>query len=181
MKIFISGGAKNGKSTLAQDLTIALSRNGPRYYLATMIPTGPEDLERIRRHVADRDGLGFQTVECCRNILSCLDHVQENGRFLVDSATALLQNAMFPEEEHYEMNLDSAYRCAEELVAFANRVENVVIVSDYIYSDADAYSDSTEAYRKCLATIDRKLAQICDTVVEVVAGQQIIYKGALPL
>ncbi len=181
MKIFISGGAKNGKSTLAQDLTIALSQNGPRYYLATMIPSGEEDLERIRRHVADRDGLGFETVECFRNVLSCLNHVQKDGSFLVDSATALLQNAMFPQEENCEMNLDSALRCADDLVEFTNQVRNVVIVSDYIYSDADRYSDSTEAYRKCLATIDRRLAQVCDTVIEVVAGQQIIHKGALPL
>jgi hypothetical protein len=34
-------------------------------------------------------------------------------------------------------------------------------------------------YRKCLASIDRRLAQICDTVIEVSAGQSIVYKGEI--
>ena len=54
MTCFISGGAKNGKSTLAQDLTVALSKGGKHYYVATMISTGAEDDDRIRRHIADR-------------------------------------------------------------------------------------------------------------------------------
>ena len=59
MTIFISGGAKNGKSTLAQDLTVALSKGGKHYYVATMISSGAEDDDRIRRHIADREGMGF--------------------------------------------------------------------------------------------------------------------------
>ena len=38
MTIFLSGGAKNGKSTLAQELAVKLSGAGKRYYVATMIP-----------------------------------------------------------------------------------------------------------------------------------------------
>ena len=89
MTIFLSGGAKNGKSTLAQELAVKLSGAGKRYYVATMIPTDEEDLARIRRHVADRDGLGFETIECSKNMLSCLDTADRDGTFLVDSATAL--------------------------------------------------------------------------------------------
>ena len=40
MKIFISGGCKNGKSYFAQSLAKATCRGvgGPLYYIATMIP-----------------------------------------------------------------------------------------------------------------------------------------------
>lgn len=62
MNYFLSGGAKNGKSSLAQRIVCA--QPGPRYYLATMIPHDDEDLLRIRRHIDDRAGLGFATVEC---------------------------------------------------------------------------------------------------------------------
>ena len=62
---------------------------------------------------------------------------------------------------------------------FAKTVRHVVFVSDYIYSDAERYSESTEAYRKCLADIDRRLAAVCDTVIEVSGGQPIIHKGDL--
>lgn len=181
MTCFISGGAKNGKSTLAQNLAVALAQGGKHYYVATMIPTGEEDQERIRRHIADRDGLGFETVECSKNVMSCLETAGKDGTFLVDSATALLQNALFPVEKNYKMDLEAASRCAGELITFAKTVRHAVIVSDYIYSDAQRYSESTELYRKCLAAIDRRLAQICDTVVEVSAGQVIIHKGDLPL
>jgi hypothetical protein len=51
--------------------------------------------------------------------------------------------------------------------------------SGSLLSDAEAFSESTEMYRKCLASIDRRLAQICDTVIEVSAGQSIVYKGEI--
>lgn len=179
MTYFISGGAKNGKSTLAQDLSVALAKGGKLYYVATMISTGAEDDERIRRHIADRDGMGFETVECFRNILDCLEIADIDGVFLVDSVTALIQNSLFPVEKNYEMDLEAANRCADELVEFAKMVRHAVFVSDYIYSDAERFSESTEMYRKCLADIDRRLAKVCDTVIEVSAGQFIIHKGDL--
>ena len=177
MTYFISGGAKNGKSTLAQNIAVAL--DGKRYYVATMISTGEEDNERIRRHIEDRDGMGFETVECFRNIMDCLNTADKDGVFLVDSVTALIQNSLFPMDKNYEMDLEAANRCAGELVEFAHTVRHAVFVSDYIYSDAEAFSESTEMYRKCLASIDRRLAQICDTVIEVSAGQSIVYKGEI--
>ena len=179
MTYFISGGAKCGKSSLAQDLSVALSKGGKRYYVATLIPSGAEDDDRIKKHLADREGMGFETVECFRNILDCLQSADKTGVFLVDSVTSLIQNSLFPVEKNYEMDLDAANRCADELVAFAKTVRHAVFVSDYIYSDAERYSESTEMYRKCLADIDRRLAKVCDTVIEVSAGQLMIHKGDL--
>ena len=179
MRCFISGGAKSGKSSLAQNLTVTLANGGKRYYIATMISSGKEDDERIRRHIADRDGMGFETVECFKNILDCLENVDTDGAFLVDSVTALLQNALFPVEKNYELDPDAAKRCSDELVEFAGKVRHAVFVSDYIYSDAERYAETTERYRKCLADIDRRLAQVCDTVVEVSVGQYIVHKGEL--
>ena len=63
MTVFLSGGCKNGKSTLAEQTAVYLSRPGQLYYLATMIPHDEEDRSRIARHVASRSGLGFQTIE----------------------------------------------------------------------------------------------------------------------
>lgn len=179
MTFFISGGAKCGKSALAQDLSVALAKGGKHYYVATMISTGREDDERIRRHLVDRDGMGFETVECFRNILDCLQFADKDGVFLVDSVTSLIQNSLFPVEKNFAMDVEAANRCADELVAFAGIVRHAVFVSDYIYSDAAAFSESTKVYRKCLASVDRRLAAVCDTVVEVSAGQLIIHKGDL--
>lgn len=179
MTIFISGGAKSRKSTCGQNCAVALG--GKRYYVATMRSTGAEDDERIRRHIADREGLGFETVECFQNVLDCLNTADPEATFLVDSVTALIQNSLFPPEKNYEMDPDAAGRCADELVEFAGRVKNAIFVSDYIYSDSNAFSESTECYRRCLASVDRRLARVCQTVAEASSGQIFVYKGELPL
>jgi len=125
--------------------------------------------------------MGFETVECGKSILTCLEQADPEGAFLVDSATALLQNALFPPEKNYEMDFQAAERCARELVEFVQRVRCAVVVSDSIYYDAERYDESTEQYRRLLADLDRRLAKVCDTVVEVTAGQSIVYKGELPI
>ena len=100
--------------------------------------------------------------------------------FLLDSVTALLQNEVFPPEKNYALDLPAAERCARELLEFVRSVRSVVLVSDYIFSDAGEYDPMTEQYRRALAGIDRMLARECDTVVELAAGRRIVHKGVLP-
>lgn len=176
MTVFISGGAKCGKSAIAQDIAVRLAGGGPLFYVATMIPSGAEDDERIRRHLADRAGMGFETVECFGGIRAIAD---PEGTYLVDNITSLVQNALFPPEKGYEMDIQGAERCADELVTFAKNVRHAVFVSDYIYSDAERYAESTERYRRCLAMADRRLAKVCDVVIEVAGGNVILWKGEL--
>ena len=97
-----------------------------------------------------------------------------------DSVTALLQNEIFPPEKNYALDLPAAERCARELLEFVRSVRSVVLVSDYIFSDAGEYDPMTEQYRRALAGIDRMLARECDTVVELAAGRRIVHKGVLP-
>ena len=174
MLIFLSGGAKNGKSTLAQDLSVSLCNNKKLYYLATMIPTDSEDDARIARHIAERDGMGFVTVECGRNIGA--QTWDAEGTYLFDSVTALLSNEMFSTEGFDEA---CPARVAQELLTFADSVKHAVFVSDYIYNDGQIYGEMTENYRKGLALLDRTLAARCDIVAEVMNGIPICYKGNL--
>ena len=178
MTIFISGGCKNGKSSLAQNVAIALSKNSRRYYVATMIPSDEEDKARIERHLEDRADLGFETLECGRDILDCLEGADETACYLVDSVTALLANEMFRDSQVDE---SAPVRVAQGLLMLADRVKNAVFVSDYIYSDAACFDESTESYRQGLAFVDRAMAGRCDTVVELCAGDYILHKGVLPL
>ncbi len=178
MTVFLSGGCKNGKSTLAERALQSLAGDGPLYYVATMIPHAEEDLARIRRHVAERRGMGFITLEQGQNILFCLDRAEERGAFLLDSVTALLSNEMF---QGGTVDLEAGERVALDLRAFAERVEHAVFVSDFIYSDAGRYDEYTEEYRRGLALCDRTLAAVCDTVAEVCSGQVILHKGVLPI
>ena len=179
MNIFISGGCKNGKSTLAEQIAVHLSRPEHLYYLATMITHDEEDRLRIARHVQSRAGLGFQTVECGLGLEKALEKADPAGSYLLDSVTALLSNEMFRPDG--SVDLSAPERVAGELTALCRRLKHIVFVSDYIYSDAYRYDQGTEGYRKSLALIDRRLAQISDVVLELTAGSIVVHKGEYPI
>jgi len=182
MNVLISGGCKNGKSMYAQRVAKDLAARGPLYYIATMIPRDGEDEARIRRHVAERAGWGFETLEQGRSIADLIGrpNVDLAGSFLLDSVTAVLENEMFPvalkdgKAEFLGEDRDAPARVREELVRFAEAVAeaggSVVFVSDSIFGDRCGYSDSTEQYRRALAAADRALAEVCDKVTEVACG-----------
>lgn len=177
MKILITGGCKMGKSDMAQDLTIYLSKEGARYYVATMIPTDHEDLSRIQKHLDNRAGLGFDTIECGRHIEDALKTNGGRGAYLLDSVTALMANEMFQGAVY---DRDAAARILPEIRHFLDESDHAVLVFDGIYSDAAVYDEMTENYRASLAFLLRELAAVCDTVVEMTAGQPDLVKGELP-
>ncbi|MCL2126458.1 MAG: bifunctional adenosylcobinamide kinase/adenosylcobinamide-phosphate guanylyltransferase [Oscillospiraceae bacterium] len=174
MRILISGGCKNGKSYFAQRLASEQGAH-PLYYVATMRSVDSEDDARIERHRAERDGWGYITIEQPTNIEEILSKCDHAGSFLLDSLTALLANEMFPSYENANAG------AAEDIILGLRRVlretENIVIVSDYIYSDAAIYDPLTELYRKSLAAIDREAARLCDVVLEIAYTGAIVHKG----
>ena len=176
MRVFISGGVKNGKSYYAQRL--AKQQNArPFYYIATMAPVDDEDFERIERHRREREGWGFITVEqhgCIEEILCKCD---TGGSFLLDSLTALLACEMFPSDGGVDTK--AADRIVKGLTQVIGVLENIVIVSDYIYSDAEIFDPLTEKFRESLAKIDRAAAKGCDTVLEIAYSNVIVHKGSV--
>ena len=181
MNVLISGGCQNGKTAFAQDVAVKLSGNGMRYYVATMLPYDDEDRARVARHIEERAGMGFETVEQPRDVAACLKKADPDGTFLVDSVTALLLNEMFPDIDAANADPGAARRSTEGLLQIARNAGNAVFVSDYIYSDAFRYDAFTENYRSSLASIDRALAEVCDTVIELCAGNVIFHKGGISL
>jgi len=177
LKVFISGGCKSGKSLYAQRLSQKMQKPGaPLYYLATMIPTDNEDDERIARHQKEREGCGFETVEVGCDITAAVKQCDKQGIFLLDSVTALLANEMFGPDGR--VMPDAFIKVAAQLTEVLNSINDIVIVSDYIYSDAIVYDDLTEAYRRGLAYIDKQAARLCDVVLEFCGGNSIAHKGA---
>lgn len=176
MNIFISGGCKNGKSMYAQKLAqdMAVKEGRKLYYLATMKAKDEEDDIRVQRHREDRDGWGFITLEQPVDVCRVLEEADREGVFLFDSVTALLENEMF--DETFQLDRDSCERTKAQVLEFAEKTGHTVFVSDYIYSDALEYEETTEFYRKSLAKIDRALAEKCEKVVEVTFGNILEYK-----
>ena len=182
MKVYISGGCKNGKSSYAERLSQNIKKaDTPLYYLATMIPKDEEDKERIKRHQQDREGCGFETVEVGCDIIVAIGKCDKHGTFLLDSVTALLANEMFNTNNGdisgFSINTDAYKKITSDLTEIISKLSNIIIISDYIYSDAFLYDDLTEAYRRGLAHIDKQIARLCDVVLEFCYGNVIIHKG----
>lgn len=176
MQVLISGGCKNGKSSFAESWIDRLADRGkPLYYLATMLPKDDEDRQRIARHRSNRQGIPFTTLEVARDIDRNTAACDPAGYYLLDSTTALLENEMFAPDG--QVNLVAGQKIIAELAHLLDRLEHLVIVSDYIYSDAFHYEQMTEQFRYSLAQIDRSLARRCDVVLEVSFGRVICHKG----
>ena len=174
MRIFISGGCKNGKSYCAQRLAKA-QQSRPLYYVATMAPVDAEDHERIERHRRERDGWGFTMVEQPARIEGILDRCDPRGSFLLDSLTALLAGEMFPPDGGADPL--AAARVTEGLTRVLDAVGDIVVVSDYVFSDAEAFEPATELFRKSLAEIGCAAAKRCDAVLEATYANVIAHKG----
>ena len=195
MIALVVGGAKSGKSMFAQNLAKSLNesfetylkedldgeleddlkkKSGKLYYVATMNPYDLEDLKRIENHLKEREGYGFNTIEETKNMSKVSKSIQKNDTVLIDSVTSLVTNYMFQGNEFFKEVSEDILSGILEIVNVAG---NVVIVSDYLFSDSIQYDCYTESFRKEIGIINRKLAELADTVVECSYGNIIYHKG----
>jgi adenosylcobinamide kinase/adenosylcobinamide-phosphate guanylyltransferase len=83
MRVFISGGCKNGKSSFAEAWSVfQAGADRPLYYLATMVPRDAEDQARIRQHRLMREGIPFQTIEEPLRIGQALSACDPGGQIM---------------------------------------------------------------------------------------------------
>lgn len=118
------------------------------YYWATMEPHDGEDLARIRRHIADRDGWGFTTIERARDLTAGLEAVRPEGTVLFDSVTACLAAQMF---DGGDMDMGAPRRVAEQIAAISRVPAHFVCVCDGIWQGGEDYDPWTAAYTAGLA------------------------------
>lgn len=172
MIVLVSGGCKNGKSSLAQKMACELAQSSGKklIYFATMIPCDDEDEERIKKHREDRRNLGFETVECGKNIAEDVLNSVKGGIVLFDSLTALVANEMF---DSFPVKKNVSEIIRSELNRLIEAADSVVFVSDAIYSDGRIYEETTELYRRILAETERFIAKNADKVVEMASGREI--------
>ncbi len=175
MIILLVGGSKSGKSMAAQRYSKILeNKNGFLYYIATMKPCDLEDMRRIESHISERKGWGFTTIEKDRNIKDILYKLDSKDTILIDSITSLVTNEMFYNNSFIQDVSDNIFK---EIKLIINKVENAIIVTDYLFSDAIVYDDYTETFRKELGKLNIDLAKISDVVIECSFNNEIIHKG----
>lgn len=187
----VTGGSGSGKSEYAEQL-ICERENAVRYYIATMQADDAESRQRIRRHQNMRAGKRFVTVECFRDLQDL--HLLNRGDALLECMSNLVANELFTEDAEdtksdvrTEETQESAWyfenRAAQTEEKILRGIEHIneqadrlVVVTNEIFSDGVHYDPWTCAYQKCLAAVNRKMAEQADHVIEVVYGQACMVK-----
>lgn len=171
MFIVITGGSGSGKSGFAEDMAVKIGRNR-LVYAAAMHPFGKEGQERIKRHREARKNKGFITIEKYTDFRTI--PVLKEDTVLLECMSNLLANEMFDADGMGEKAFSGIINGIEDVI---NRCENLLMVTNDIFSDGEKYPAATERYIKNLAEINKYFFSKADGVYEVVCGIPIRLKG----
>lgn len=187
--IYVTGGAKSGKSKFAEDLLLSLNNGKQKnIYLATSIVFDEEMEIKVNLHKERREDKWI-TVESYKNFFKTLKSTfveiksQEETIFknniLVDCVTNMVSNIIF---ENVNINWDSPTKeelqqCDErvkkelkELIEVSKNYENVVIVSNELGMGIVPVTPLGRYFREIAGKMNQYVAQKADEVYFVVSG-----------
>jgi adenosylcobinamide kinase/adenosylcobinamide-phosphate guanylyltransferase len=174
----ITGGARSGKSTLAQEM--AQKAGGHVLFVATAEAGDPEMKRRIEAHKKSRPA-GWKTLEVQTHIGGRILKETGSARMVViDCITLLVSNVIgqFDEKSdpaevdkavtaEIQELIDCMDKCKADFVIVTNEVGLGIIPGDYI----------SRLYRDLLGKANRLLAARVDNVYFMVAGIPLAVKG----
>lgn len=177
MLIFVSGGARSGKSEWAERTALSLSHDVPRIYLATARVTDEDMKARVERHRAQRSGRGFVTVERPCGMTEIAGEIPMGAVVLLECLPNWAANEMFRADGSIAC-IDDVRRAVEGgLAALMNRAGHLIAVSDDIFSDGMKYDFMTEDYMRLLGRLHISIASAADVAAECAFGTVRIAKG----
>jgi adenosylcobinamide kinase/adenosylcobinamide-phosphate guanylyltransferase len=162
----VIGGARSGKSAIAERIVTAAAR--PRTYVATATPGDAEMAARIDRHRADR-GPAWHVVETPLDLAAALVAADPSGIVLVDCATLWLSN-------HLLAGHDTDRETDRLLAAIAACRPPLVIVSNEVGWSIVPDNALARAFTDAQGRLNQRLAAAATCVVAVVAGLPIVLK-----
>lgn len=166
----VLGGARSGKSRMAERLVIGTGR--PRIYIATAEAWDDEMAARIAAHREDR-GAGWDTVEAPRDVCPVLSRIPPKACVLLDCATLWLTNHLLAEND-----LDA--EIASLLHALETCQAPVVVVSNEVGWGIVPENSLARRFRDEQGRLNQRLAASAGLVVAVMAGLPMVLKGELP-
>lgn len=167
----ILGGAKSGKSRLAQRL--AETRPAPRLYLATAQALDAEMAARIARHQAER-GPEWRTWEEPLDLAGALAQVEgQYGVILVDCLTLWLSNLL----GRHGPELDLEPIQARLRTVFQQLRTPVILVSNEVGWGIVPDNALARRFRDLAGFLHQELAAQADLVLLVACGLPLILKG----
>ena len=171
MMHLVTGASASGKSAYAEDLLV-LAKSADKYYIATMRPWGEEGAARVKKHRAMREGKGFQTIEAFHTLDAL--RLPGKGSLMLECMSNLLANEQFELGGTDEEILD---RIQQGIQNLKEQTEDLIIVTNEIFSDGCRYDAETVRYIRLLGNLNIRMAEEADAVTEVVYGIPIRRKG----
>jgi len=176
--IFITGGARSGKSNFAEQISVSFGK--PVAYIATAEPLDKEMTERIKKH-KNRRPVNWETYEepiKVRELVSRLG--LEKEVILIDCLTLLTSNLLLRKEEKVE---DSKWQ--EEILAEIERLAEisyevparVIIVTNEVGMGLVPDNPLGRIYRDILGRANSIIADKADEVFMMVSGIPLKIKG----
>ena len=186
--IFVTGGAKSGKSKFAEEMLLKLNNgNQKNIYLATSLVFDEEMKEKVRLHKKRRKNEWF-TVETYKNFKNKLYNFFENNdkiknNLLVDCLTNMITNIIFENQNidwnNFERKLyiqtlkklnKNVENSVDELLNITNQFENTVIVSNELGMGLVPSYPLGRYFREIAGKMNQIVAEKADKVYFVVSG-----------
>ena len=186
--IFVTGGAKSGKSKFAEEMLLKLNNGKQKnIYLATSLVFDEEMKEKVRLHKKRRKDEWF-TVETYKNFENELSNFFENNdkiknNMLVDCLTNMITNIIFEnqnidwdnfEKKLYIQTLEKLNKDVEysviELLNVTDQFENAIIVSNELGMGLVPSYPLGRYFREIAGKMNQIVAETADEVYLVVSG-----------
>lgn len=168
--IFITGGARSGKSLLAEKL--AHEQSGKVIYIATARTEDDEMRLRIKQH-KERRPSDWQTIEAPADLPSAVAKAMDkNGTVLIDCVTVYISNRLLT------FGLDAGERAGRMINGEINELThickssngNLIMVSNEVGMGIVPDNALGRAFRDIAGRANQKLAQAAQDVYLCVSG-----------
>lgn len=168
--ILVLGGARSGKSDLAERLVLGYAGDGPAHYVATaVVARGDTDFAaRVAAHRARR-GERFRTVEAGDDLAACVRALPAEPALVDTLGTWLASPAVTP---CWAAGADGLDGPLDDLVAaLTTRTAPTVVVSDETGLGVHPEHDAGRRWRDALGIVNQRVAAVAGDVWLVVAGR----------
>lgn len=167
MIIFITGGARSGKSKYAQQLALSLS-NSP-VYIATAKVWDDDFEKRIKRHQTERDERWTNFEEQRKvSVLKIDDRI-----CVIDCVTLWLTNFFIDTKNEVEASL---HLFKKEMDSLNKKQGTFIIISNEIGMGVHADSDMGRKFTDLQGWANQYTASLADKVILMVSGIPVIIK-----
>jgi adenosylcobinamide kinase/adenosylcobinamide-phosphate guanylyltransferase len=170
--IFITGGARSGKSGFALNAASALP--GRKGFIATATVVDEEMRERIARHRADR-GAAWDTIEEPLQLAQAIEKAAGAVDVLVvDCLTVWLSNMMWSGLDVMKEMKTLAHAC--EKIRDERRF-SLYLVSNEVGMGIVPENELARKFRDLAGILNQKVASVSDEVYLIIAGVPMKIKG----